>query len=269
MKRVALLLAAGALGAVASVGVGHAAAADQAKADAAIAVFEQRVTDAGFVDTGPSETSDTAGTTTGSSDVLAEEPQSFDACFGALAPLLDNTSGDVEGQTARAVSDNYTFTAAPTTAATTGVFDMGPAQDMVAAGVITVDDAHTQLLDQFVSQLTSPDTAACIEGEIAETSAITMPTIPELTGVSLPDLSSMIPQIDVHATPDLGVGDASGRLDLGISSNMLGIPIDLDVSLLLARTGNSLVYIAYSTGAEPVSTLDPQAELQAVVDALA
>ena len=81
MKRVALLLAAGALGAVASVGVGHAAADDQAKVDAAIAVFEQRVTDAGFVDTGPSDsTSDTVGgTTTGSSDVLAEEPQSFDA----------------------------------------------------------------------------------------------------------------------------------------------------------------------------------------------
>ena len=121
MKRVALLLAAGALGAVASVGVGHAAADDQAKVDAAIAVFEQRVTDAGFVDTGPSDTSDTSVTSdtaeaaTGSSDVLAEEPQSFDACFGALAPLLDNTNGDVEGQTARAVSDNYTFTAAPTT----------------------------------------------------------------------------------------------------------------------------------------------------------
>ena len=61
------------------------------------------------------------------------------------------------------------------------------------------------------------------------TSAITVPTIPELTGVSLPDLSSMIPQIDVHATPDLGVGDTSGRLDLGISSNMFGIPIDFDI----------------------------------------
>ena len=120
-----------------------------------------------------------------------------------------------------------------------------------------------------MSQLTSPDTAACIEGEIAEESAITIPTIPELTGVSLPDLSSMIPQIDVHATPDLGVGDASGRLDLGISSNMFGIPIDFDISLLLARTGNSLAYMAYSTGAEPVSDLDPQAELQAIVDALA
>ena len=96
-----------------------------------------------------------------------------------------------------------------------------------------------------------------------------MPTIPELTGVSLPDLSSMIPQIDVHATTDLGVGDTSGRLDLGISSNMFGIPIDFDIALLLARTGNSLAYIAYSTGAEPASGLDPQAELQAVVDALA
>ena len=53
MKHVALLLAAGALGAVASVGVGHAAAADQAKADAAIAVFEQRVTDAGFTEVAP------------------------------------------------------------------------------------------------------------------------------------------------------------------------------------------------------------------------
>ena len=200
--------------------------------------------------------------------MLAEEPQSFDACFGALGPLLDNTNGDVEGQTARAVSDNYTFTASPTTA-TTGVFDMGPAQDQVAAGVITVDDAHAQLLDEFVSELSSPDTAACIQGQIAETSTITVPTIPELTGVSLPDLSSMIPQIDVHATPDLGVGDASGRLDLGISSNVFGIPVDFDISLLLARTGNSLAYIAYSTGADPVSDLDPQAELQAVVDALA
>ena len=268
MKRSHSLLAAGALGAVASVGVGHAAGDDQATADAAIAVFEQRVTDAGFVDTGPPETSDTAVATTGSSDVLAEEPQSFDDCFGELAAVLDNANGDVEGQTARAMSDNYTFTAArrrrPPACST---WDRRRTRSRPGWSRSTTPTR--KLLDQFVSELSSPDDRRLHRGPDRRESAITMPTIPELTGVSLPDLSSMIPQIDVHATPDLGIGDASGRLDLDISSNVFGIPVDFDLSLLLARTGNSLAYIAYSTGAEPVSDLDPHAELQAVVDALA
>ena len=201
--------------------------------------------------------------------MLAEEPQSFDACFGDFATVLDNANGDVEGQTARAVSDNYTFTAASDDGDHRRCSTSGRPQDMVAAGVITVDDAHTQVLDQFVSQLSSPDTAACIEGQIAEKSAITVPTIPELTGVSLPDLSSMIPQIDVHATPDLGVGDASGRLDLGISTNVFGIAIDLTCRCSSPAPATRSRTSPTAPGPSRCPTSTPRPSCRPIVDALA
>ncbi len=269
MKRVALLLAAGALGTVASVGVGHAAADDQAKVDRG----HRRVRATGHRrrvrrhrsvrDVGYRRDDDRVVPTCWPRSRSRSTPAS-----GPWRPLLENTNGDVEGRVDGASRLRQLHVhGGPDHGADTGVFDMGPARTWSRPGW---------------SRSTTPAPAArpvrqraqlaghrgMHRGRARRDERHHHADDPEFTDVSLPDLSSMIPQIDVHATPDLGVGDASGRLNLGISSNMLGIPIDFDLRCCSPARQLARLHRLQHRG-RTASTLDPQAELQAVVDALA
>jgi hypothetical protein len=255
MTRTPALLTIGAIGLVGTLaaGVAVAAASEQASADAAIAQFGDRMTAAGFVSEGPSD----SGTDGEQSDM---DDDVFEGCLGQFQSIVDMNDDSMAGVTARAESDTYSFAPPPTS---TDVLSFSLNEDTMEAVIVTVDAEHTDELDDFVALLGSDDAAQCLEDAFAAEMA---------PDPSSPDASLEPPMdasVDVAATPDLGIGDASSRFDLDMSATVMGFPLDFGFSILAARTGRSLVFVGYSTGAEPLSTIDPQAELQALVDALA
>lgn len=152
------------------------------------------------------------------------------------------------GETARAVSNVYLFQpdgdAAP---------DVG---ELLTVAVIAVDDASASSLDWSVFVLGRTDTADCRRTEYLNS--------PE--AASVPD---GLPTVDVTATPDLGIADASSRLDMHIVFTASGTQHRVAYSYLAARLGRMLVVVRLATfGDGPFSGVDAQAELGAIVESL-
>jgi hypothetical protein len=213
-------------------------AEDQAAADDAVAVFNERLTDAGWTSTGPPEVQD-------SSDF---EGGGFGDCFGGFDLYLENTELRVDGETARAYSDQFTFTGeGPET--TEAIADFANA----AALVITVDESSVEALDTFVAQLGSSETTECLSA------------LPEFEEVAEGDMT-----VDVEwaTESELGVGESSARFTASIDTSGAAGDFSFDLSYDVARVDRSLVLVLYgSSGASPVE-LDTAAELDAMVDAL-
>ena len=85
------------------------------------------------------------------------EDGGFGDCFGGFDLYLENTELRVGGETARAYSDQFTFTDDGPVSTET-IADFANA----AALVITVDESSVDALDTFVAQLGSSETTECL-----------------------------------------------------------------------------------------------------------
>jgi hypothetical protein len=211
---------------------------DQAAAEAAVAVFNQRLTDAGWTSTGP---------------IAASEPiepgeGEFGDCLGGFEVYFDNTELQIDDATARAFSDQF-FLMPSDPDSTDSMGESGNA----GAVVLTVADSAVGILDAFVARLGAEETAACIAEQPAYQS-----------------LSEEDSTVDSTITneSDLSVGDTSARLDVRLVSNYEGSELSFFATFVVARVDSSLVLVAIGGSGRAEVDVDPVAELAAMVDAL-
>ena len=202
---------------------------DQAAADAAVALFNDRLTQAEWTSTGPFTESEPDET----------EETEFGTCLNGFELYLDYTDVRLDGETARAFSHNFEFASRePTPTDTVG--DYGYA----GAVVITTDESAVATLDTFVAQLGDPDTVGCMMDQ---------PAFDEITDVAITNQA------------DVGVGDASARLDLAASMSYEGGELTTAATFAAARVDRSLVVVVAGGSGTAASALDPIAELAAMV----
>jgi hypothetical protein len=204
---------------------------DQAAADAAVGVFNDRLTRAGWTSTGPFTKSEPED---------GEEETEFGGCLNGFETYLDYTDVHFEGETARAFSDNFEIDSGEP-ASTGPIGDYGYA----GAVVLTADAAAVGLLDTFVAQLGDPDTVTCMTEQ---------PTFEEVTDVSITNAA------------DIGVGDASARLDFALSVSVEDAKFATEATFAAARVDRSLVVVVAGGSGSAAANLDPIAELAAMVD---
>ena len=234
-------------------------AGDQARLDAVIDSFEQRMTDAGWVGA-PAEDDDAdESDTDAESDAIGDDE--FNQCFGELAAVLEDVDGEeFPGQTAMRESLEFTYVpdgAVPQT--TEEFFDLGD-EETVAAFAASVDDTGTALLDQLVDAMGAKETGDCMreamEADMASSSADE-------------DVPAEF-EFAVANEADLGVGERSARVQFGLDMNFMGMAMVFDFSMYMARVDRDLVMLMHGTFGTPeeLSGFDPLAELQTLVDAL-
>jgi hypothetical protein len=205
---------------------------DQAAADAAVAVFNERLTDSGWTSTGPFT----------QSLPTADEESEFGACLGGFEQYLDYTDLHFEGETARAFSDNFELVGdAPVSTGSVG-------DGYAGAVVLTAEESAVAVLDGFVAHLGAEETLACI----AEQSAF----------------ASMDAELAISNEANVGVGDASARLDFSVTMDYQGSDLSTSATFAAARVDRTLVVVAAGGSVTAASTLDPVAELAAMVDTL-
>jgi hypothetical protein len=207
---------------------------DQAAADAAVAVFNERLTDAGWTSKGPLIRSDAPE---------AGEETVFGTCLGGFEQYLDYTDRHFDGETARAFSDDFELVRddAEGTVGETGY---------AGAVVLTAAESAVGVLDAFVEQLGAGETAACIAQleSFAPTSG---------------DESSV--EATVSNEAGLGVGDNSARLDVSVAMTLQGTELTSSATFAAARVDRSLVVVAVGGSRATGPGLDPVAELAAIV----
>jgi hypothetical protein len=197
---------------------------DQVEAEGAISVFNDRLTEAGWVSSGPPERAE------------PREDDPFSDCLSFAYVVFANTAQHLEGETARAVSDE--FRSGDLDPDST---DPVPDYGYIAAGAFTVTRSSVEVLDDIITRLGATESATCLtepgnaQGDTATT------------------------------TNDIGVGDSSARLDVSYSVGDLD---QVTESLLAARVDRSLVTMVVFTGGEFELDLDPVAELNAIVEAV-
>jgi hypothetical protein len=206
-------------------------AGDQERAEAAIAVFNGRLEDAGWTSTGQPEETEPA-----------EEGESeFGECFDGLERILDNTGEEIDGETARAYSDEFTFE--------------GEGDDegsFAAAVVISVDDSGLGQVESFVMRLGEQETGACLTELFEEEFAA--------------DDAEVAVTVDV--SDDLGVGDLGGALDFAVSSEVEDRTVSYAFTLAAVLVERTLV-AAIGGSIQEDSPFDAVAELEAMVAAIA
>ena len=212
-------------------GAAPRAAADQDQVANALAASSLRALEAGYWSVGPG---------TRDADFVSGCLGGLDSP-GRLAPL--------PGETARAVSNVYLFQPDADNAPDVG--------ELLTVAIVAVDAASESSLDWFVLLLGSADTAECRRTEYLSG--------PE-AGAQAADQA---PTVDLVATPDLGAGAASSRLDMHIVFTSDGIQHRVGYSYLVARTERELVAMRVASfGDGPFSGLDAEAELAAIIESL-
>jgi hypothetical protein len=227
--------------AVAAVAIGAGPASfdpdDQTAAEAAVAVFNERLMDGGWTSTGP---------------VAPTEPgdpseSEFGDCLGGFELYLDNSELRFDGETARAFSDNFEMPGAdPPTES--GLGDFG----FAGAIVFVADDVGVGFLDTFVERLGDADTVSCIGA---------LPAF-----ASIPDEPAVSASITNVA--DLGVGEASARLDISLSTTTEAGELTYSLTFAAARTGPALAVVAAGGTGDTELPVDPVAELEVLVGSL-
>ena len=192
---------------------------DQAAAEVAVGVFNERLTAAGWTSTGP----------------------------------FAQSAGGEEGEEteARAFSDDFELTGSDREddTADDGIGEFGYA----GAVVLTAQVSSVAMFDEFVQRLGAESTAACVANQ--------------LEGAAPPDAPVM--EIGVTTEGNLGVGEASARLDVAVAMDHEGNAYGTSATFAAARVDRSLVVVVAGGSGSAESALDPVAELAAVVDTLA
>ena len=221
-----------------------ASAEDQAAADAAIAGFNERLTEAGGESSGPPDT-----TPIDPEEYVEENPGS--ECFGEFATGLD-PGGHVEGETARADSDHFSLPG-----------DEGT--DEIDAGVVVVDEEHEDAIREFVEKLGTEELATCLEEAFAAMIEAEAAAAEEASETTLADDFG---SIEVEAESDIGVGDASAHVRIGTVFTYDDVTYESNLDVYAAVSGRSLAAITVATEEEPATDFDPVAELEALLEAL-
>ena len=203
---------------------------DQAAADAAVTVFNDRLTAAGWTSTGPFTQAEPEG----------EEETEFGSCLNGFERYLDYTDVHFEGETARAFSHNFELESGEPTA-TGSIGDYGYA----GAVVLSAEESAVGVLDTFVQQLGDPATVACM---------VEQPTFDEVTDVSITNEA------------DVGVGVASARLDFAVSMSYEDAQFTIASTFTAARVDRFLVVVVAGGSGSAAADLDPIAELAAMVE---
>jgi hypothetical protein len=212
---------------------------DQAAAEAAVAVFNERLTAAGWTSTGPFA----QGSGGDDRDDSEGEESEFGPCLGGFERYLDYTDVHLDGETARAFSDEFELSGGERA---DGVGDFGYA----GAVVLTAEASAVVMFDEFVQRLGAEATAACMTAQFAEATSSDAPAV----------------QIGVTTNGDVGVGETSARLDVAVTMDHEGSAFGTSATFAAARVDRSLVLVVAGGSGPAVATLDPVAELAAVVD---
>lgn len=233
----------------AAVGVAPAIAAaatdEQAQADAVIDAFESRMADAGWVSTGaPSEDDD--------DEDDDEADEEFDECVAQFEGLEGIDEGEFEGTVADAESDEFKFTPESEGVATTGVFEI-PQEETVTAGVVIFDAEHAKVAAEFIELIGSEEFAACLS------EALTASAEGELLAEA---------EFAADTEADLGIGDQSARLNFSFDVSVFGMSFEGTFSILFARVDRTMLAVIHTSIGQPASGLDPEEELQFLVDSL-
>ena len=242
-----------------------AASDDQARLDAVMEAFNERMTEVGWESQGPSDGTLGNDDDDESSDEPSEGDEMMAECFGDLPAVFEDLEGSEEfpGQTATSSSDEFTFPAPTTDTATTDSMFSIPDEEELMAMALSVDEAHVDLVGDFVDALGAKETSECMKEAMEADLTV--------DGETTDPLEALFEfEVDVTTLGDLGVGEDSAQMAFAMSVNMFGQQIDFVGTMVFAGVGNDLIgLIHYTTGtAEPRSGLDPVAELQAIVDSI-
>jgi hypothetical protein len=231
-----------------------ASADDQARLDAVIEAFNDRMTAAGWQSQGPPPDD-------GDADVADDESdEALQECFGALLALVPE-GGDADefpGETASRESDEFIYVPPTEGAVTTDAFSLDfDEEETVSAFAGSVDDANVSTLTQFVETFGSKETVDCIHRELeAQMEA-------ESADADIP----VEFEVDVTNQADLGIGDHSSSIRFSFSIVFM-VPISVYAEIAVAQVGNDVVGVAHAVTGEPQSDFDPVAELQLLADSL-
>lgn len=223
-----------------------------ARADAAIAAFEQRMTDNGLVNTGPQDDDDDGDDSDDSDD------DAFLECgemSGQILEALGEASDDAfPGQLAEVSSDQFSTAAADENAS--GL----EGEEFVAANVVIIDAGAVAQADEVIDVFSSAEFAECFE------QAFEREILTELEADGAGDVPP--PQIAITAA-DPGIGDNSARFGLEFALVYL-FPISFDLEVVMARQGSDLVMVMHaSVLQEPELDFDSVAEAELVLADLA
>lgn len=252
---------------------------DQTAADAAIAVFAERMTAAGGVadDFGATDTDVSPATMPGDTDIAdanSAEPTSTEPTTGTIAEPADDDpfaacledldalerDGRFEGETARAFSAPFVFEPADQPDDSNDL--LGFLDDDVAeAGVVYVEEDEQQALADFVDTLVAKETVACLEDLMEALAGEGQPGDSGEVGTASYESS-------VQAQSGVGIGDASARLQFDVSSNIDGSEFALSAMVHVAQTGRSLAFVTVSVNGDLDADVDAAEELRVIVDSL-
>ena len=119
------------------------------------------------------------------------------------------------------------------------------------AVVLTAEESAVAVLDDFVTALGAEETVPCMTDQLAgEDFAEDEPTL----------------EIDVTNESDLGIGEASARLDMTLAVDYEGTAFESVATFAAARVDRSLVIVVAGATGGGAGDLDPIAELEAMVD---
>ncbi len=224
------VLLSGALAIVAFASTGASDAEDHAAADAAIEAFHESVEAFGFTSVG----------TVGEEDSIGVGEADFGFCLGGFEQYLDNTPLQVDGGTARALSDEFESSSANL-------------EERAFAMVITVEDEAFGQLEELFDRLGSKATRDCVLGVMS---------------TSYPDETHDITvRNDDNMLSELDGGIPAGRL--GVSVEDLGDRVHIrGMSISVALVSRSLVAVALFDEGATFSDFYHEAHLQAMVDEL-
>ncbi len=226
---------------------------DQAVAEAAMRSFNERMVNAGFVSEGPQSPS---------GEMDPEEAAFIESeCMQATG--LDMPSGnELPGQTARAFSDKFEFVRESTTSGTDSVRQ--PVGAYASAFVASVDTDHREDLDGYIGYISSEARLACLREWTLGNAEASEAAPAGSAGIEVPQ-----PEFEFTVENDLGVGDHSARVDVVMSTMRFDEWYELELTILLARSDRTVVFLTYGTVAGgPLPDVDVEAELEALVDSL-
>jgi hypothetical protein len=234
-----------------------AASEDEARLDAAMEAFNERMTIAGWESQGPVDDEDDDDEDD-DVDAEAEGDEAFVECLGELPAIFENLDADTfPGQAASSESEEFLWTPPSEATATTEELSFDLAEETAAAFAATVDDANVPTVTEFIEAFGAKDTGDCIrEGLEAEMSAESE--------------DSEIPvEFDVNVSNEgnLGIGDHSAALSFEVSTVFM-VPITLRADVVFAQVGNDIAGVSYTVTGDPQSDFDARAELQMIVDSL-
>jgi hypothetical protein len=236
-----------------------ASADDEARLDAVIDAFEQRMVDAGWTGDGVEDDDDDSSDDLGDEAVeeLSEEDEAMAACFGDLGIPIEGDLEEFPGETARSESDEFSYDPTSGAPVTTELFSFDFTGETISAFAVSVDETGLETLEQFVAVFGSEETGECLRREFEA----------QMTGGITTDVPAEM-DVDVTTSSDLGIGDQSSQFDLALSGDVMGLSFDTTSQLLMSRVGNDLVAIAYVALGGAESGIDPVEELEQLADSL-